>query len=289
MGEKPQPWRPENRIACPRAYTEAVTRLVLLSLLASLPLWPQTPGAAPRGQWISLFNGKDLAGWTPKITGYPAGENFANTFRVVDGLLTVSYDGYDKFQGPNGRERFGHLFYKTPYSNYIVAAEYRFIGEQAAGGPGWATRNSGIMVHGQMPGDMGLNQDFPISIEVQLLGGNGTAPRTTANLCTPGTNVVIGGQLVTRHCTSSTSPTFHGDQWVRVEAEVHGAGTIIHRVNGVEVLRYEKAQTGGGNVKDTGPNAPADGMLLTGGTISLQSESHPVQFRKVELLVLPAE
>ena len=136
---------------------------------------------------------------------------------------------------------------------------------------------------------MGVDQDFPISIEVQLLGGNGTDARTTANLCTPGTNVVMNGQLITRHCVNSTSPTFHGDQWVRAEAEVHGSGLIIHRVNGQEVLRYEKAQTGGGNVNRLGTNVPADGTLLTGGTISLQSESHPVQFRKVELMELPKQ
>ena len=266
-----------------RAYTDSVTRLlfVLLATLVPVVALAQSPG-----KWMQLFNGKDLTGWTPKITGYPAGENFANTFRVVDGILTVSYEGYDKFQGANGKERFGHLFYKTPYSNYVIAVEYRFIGDQATGGPGWATRNSGIMIHGQKPEDMGLEQDFPISIEVQLLGGNGTAARTTANLCTPGTNVVMGGQLVTRHCTTSKSPTFHGEQWVRAEVEVHGAGEIIHRVNGEEVLRYEKSQVGGGNVNRTGANVPADGTLLTGGTISLQSESHPVQFRKVELRVL---
>jgi len=258
-----------------------ITILLSLCLFAASA---QTPVAGKK--WIQLFNGKDLTGWVPKISGYPAGENFANTFRVQDGLLTVSYDGYDKFQGPNGKERFGHLFYRTPYSEYIIAVEYRFIGQQATAGPNWAVRNSGVMIHGQDPADMGVDQDFPISIEVQLLGGNGTDPRTTANLCTPGTNVVMNGQLITRHCTPSTSPTFHGDQWVRVEAEVHGSGLIIHRVNGQEVLRYEKAQTGGGNVNRLGTKVPADGTLLTGGTISLQSESHPVQFRKVELIDL---
>jgi len=207
----------------------------------------------------------------------------------VDGLLTVSYDGYDKFTGPKGFERFGHLFYKTSYSDYIIAVEYRFTGDQAPAGPGWAVRNSGIMFHGQKPEDMGVDQDFPISIEVQLLGANSSGPRTTANLCTPGTNVVFNGALLTRHCTSSTSPKLDGLDWVRAEVEVHGAGLVIHRVNGQEVLRYEKSQTGGGNVNRTGPNAPADGLLLNGGTISLQSESHPVQFRKVELMELPKQ
>ncbi len=46
------------------------------------------------GEWIQLFNGKDLTGWTPKIAGYEAGVNFANTFRVEDGMIRVRYDGY---------------------------------------------------------------------------------------------------------------------------------------------------------------------------------------------------
>jgi hypothetical protein len=231
--------------------------------------------------WIQLFNGKDLDGWTPKITGYPLGENFGNTFRVRDGMLAVAYDQYTKFD-----EKFGHIFYKTPFSHYIIAVEYRFIGEQAPGGPAWALRNSGIMVHGQKPETMTKDQDFPISIEVQLLGGSGTGTRTTANLCTPGTNVVMKGKLFTPHCINSTSQTYHGDQWVRVEAEIHGDSVVTHRVNGETVLTYEMPQVGGGNVSKHDPSAKPDGLLLQSGSISLQSESHPVEFRKVELLNL---
>jgi hypothetical protein len=246
-----------------------------LLLLAALPV----PGA----EWIQLFNGKDLDGWTPKITGHEVGVNFANTFRVENGVLKVSYDGYKHFKNDEGLEQFGHLFYKTHYSNYVIAVEYRFVGEQAPGGPGWAVRNSGVMLHGQPAATMRRNQNFPISIEVQLLGGNGKDPRTTANLCTPGTNVVMKGELVTRHCTNSTSKTFHGDQWVRVEAEVRGGGRIRHFVNGELVLEYEQPQMGGGNVANFDPSVYREGELLTGGSISLQSESHPIEFRKVEL------
>ena len=223
--------------------------------------------AADGDGWIQLFNGKDLTGWTPKIRYSDAGDNYGNTFRVEDGVLKVAYekDKYEKFG-----DRFGHLFYKTPYSSYIVRAEYRFTGDQCPGGPGWAIRNSGIMVHGQKPEEMKKDQDFPDSIEVQLLGGSGSGNRSTANLCTPGTDVVMDGKLVKRHCTNSTSKTFHGDEWVTVEVEVHGSEKIIHRVNGEEVLSYEKPQLD-------------NGTLLEGGTISLQSESHPVEFRKVEL------
>ncbi len=234
-----------------------------------------------KSDWKQLFNGKNLNGWTPKISGHPVGENFANTFRVKDGYLTVSYDGYDSFAN-----QFGHLFYKDKFSYYIIAVEYRFIGDQAKDGPAWATRNSGIMVHGQPVETMQKDQDFPISIEMQLLGGLGKGPRTTANLCTPGTNVERDGKLFTPHCLNSTSRTYDGEQWVRVEVVVKGGESIDHRVEGVSVLKYERPQVGGGNVSKHDPGVKVDGRLLEEGSISLQSESHPVQFRKVELLNL---
>ena len=255
--------------------------LALIACLAS-STQPTLAGGAPDARdWIQLFNGKDLDGWTPKIAGHELGDNYGNTFRVRDGLLAVSYDQYTSFD-----DRFGHLFYRGTYSHYRIAVEYRFVGEQARGGPAWALRNSGIMVHGQRPETIRKDQDFPISIEVQLLGGAGTGERSTANLCTPGTNVVINGALFTTHCLNSRSKTYHGEQWVRVEAEVLGSGGITHFVNGEPVLSYEGAQIGGGNVTNHDPAVKKDGTLLTEGSISLQSESHPVEFRKVELLNL---
>ena len=242
---------------------------------------PGFSGEAEKKEWIRLFNTRDLEGWTPKIAGYPLGENFANTFRVEGGVLKVAYDGYDRFDN-----RFGHLFYRQRFSYYVIAVEYRFVGVQATGGPDWAFKNSGIMIHGQPAASLRKDQDFPISIEVQLLGGRGTDERSTANLCTPGTHVVMNGALVTEHCISSKSQTFPGDEWVRVEVEVHGDGLVRHLVNGEEVLHYEKPQIGGGVVSNFDPAAKPDGKLLSEGTISLQSESHPVEFRKVELLNL---
>jgi len=254
--------------------------LGLLLLFAS----PAISGSGEKKEyreWTPLFNGRDLDGWTPKIAGYALGENFADTFRVEGGILKVAYDGYDKFDN-----RFGHLFYGQPFSHYVIAVEYRFVGVQATGGPDWAFKNSGIMVHGQAAASMRKDQDFPISIEVQLLGGRATGERSTANLCTPGTNVVMNGALVTDHCINSKSKTFPGEEWVRMEVEVHGDGLVRHLVNGEEVLRYEKPQIGGGVVSNFDPAAKPDGKLLSEGTISLQSESHPIEFRKVELLNL---
>ena len=232
-------------------------------------------------QWIPLFNGRNLDGWTPKIVGHKAGVNFGDTFRVVGGVIQVGYEKYGKFDG-----RFGHLFYKNPFSRYFLRIEYRFTGDQCADGPGWAVRNSGVMLHGQTPESMDLNQDFPCSVEVQFLGGLGKDKRSTANLCTPGTHVVFGRELVTRHCTDSTSDTYHGDQWVTVEIEVDGATEIVHRVKGREVLRYREPQLDPGDQHAKKLLAAGQPKRLTGGTISLQSESHPVEFRRVEILNL---
>jgi 3-keto-disaccharide hydrolase len=261
----------------------AVVLLLALPAVAAADATPAARGPDTK-DWIQLFDGKSLDGWIPKIAGYETGVNYGDTFRVEGGVLKVVYDK-DKYE--TFGNRFGHLFYKTPFSHYVVVVEYRFLGDQAKDGPAWAFRNSGVMIHGQPPETMKKDQDFPISIEAQLLGGRGDGTaRSTANLCTPGTNVVFGGQLDTRHCINSSSKTFDGDQWVRVELEVHGEGEIVHKVNGETVLRYEKAQIGGGNVAGHDPAVKKDGQILTGGSISLQSESHPVEFRKVELLNL---
>jgi hypothetical protein len=232
-------------------------------------------------EWIQLFNGKDLKDWDLKITGYDLNDNFGNTFRVENGVLKVGYDKYDAFNN-----RFGHIFYREKFSHYIIAVEYRFVGEQVAGGPNWALRNSGIMVHSQSASSMLKDQDFPISIEVQLLGGTGKGPRATANLCTPGTNVEMGGKLITQHCINSSSKTYDGEQWVRAEVEVLGDSQIKHMVEGQTVLTYDRPQIGGGSVSNFDQKIKKDGTLLSEGYISLQSESHPIEFRKVELLNL---
>jgi len=231
-----------------------------------------------------LFNGKDLSGWTVKIKGHPYKENYGNTFRVEDGVMKVSYDQYDKFN-----DQFGHIFYKKPYSHYLLAVEYRFVGKQVEGGPGWAYKNSGIMLHCQNPATMLKDQDFPISIEDQLLGGDSTGERSTCNLCTPGTNVEMDGKLFTNHCVNSTSKTFRNEEWVRAEVLVLGDSVIKHIANGDTVLVYQKPQIGGGNVSDYDPKVKVDGLLLSSGYISLQSESHPVEFRKVEIIDLEKE
>ncbi len=163
--------------------------------------------------------------------------------------------------------------------------EYRFTGKMMPDAPNYVNLNSGLMIHAQLPESMRLDQGFPASLEMQFLADEGKGPRPTGNLCTPGTNVEIDRKLVTQHIITSSAPTFPADEWVRAEVEVHGNDEIIHRVNGVEVLRYQRPQLDPKN-----NNAPASDLLDVGGDFILcyghvtpQPEGQPVWFYQIEL------
>jgi len=255
-------------------------KTTLITLALAL-LWAchSTPKGRTETPWIPLFNGKDLTGWDVKITGYPMNENYMDIFTVKDGILKVSYDKPDSFRG-----EFGHLYSKQKYSHYKLRVEYRFTGKQCPGGPEWAIRNSGVMFHSQSAESMGLNQDFPVSVEAQFLGGLGDGERTTLNVCTPGTDIDFNGQMVSGHCTNSSSKTYDGDQWVTAEIIVLGDSIIHHVIGGDTVLTYAHPRIGP-DMKPEGFNVP-NGTPLKEGYIALQAESHNVEFRKVELLDL---
>lgn len=262
-------------------FTGKIIVLTFLIILTACNSKHKNKDAATNENWIQLFNGKDLNDWQIKFAGYELGENFNNTFRVEDGLLRIRYDDWDDWG-----EQFGHIFYKDEFSHYKLRVEYRFVDEQVKGGPDWALRNNGLMLHGQSAESMELDQQFPTCIEVQLLGGNGTHIRSTMNLCTPGTNVVMNGELNEVHCINSESKTYHGDQWISAEVEVHGGEIIRHFVDGEEVMSYTKPQL---DPRDATFEKllPEDGnIFISKGTISLQAETSPTDFRKVELLVL---
>jgi len=244
----------------------------LIVAIAAALLWQER---APT--WEPIFNGRNLDGWIPKITHHDLGDNFGDTFRVENGVLKVSYDRYAAFDG-----KFGHLFFQRNLSRYRVRIEYRFVGTQAPGGPVWARSNSGVMLHAQAPATMLKDQDFPISIEAQFLG-NG---RPTANVCTPGTEIFMKNVMVKPHCTDSMSTPVADGEWILAEIDVNGGDRIRHLVNGVAVLEYERPAIGGGVVSGFDPAVKRDGTALREGYLALQSESHPVEFRRVELLVI---
>lgn len=265
----------------------------IISLLGCQSLMAQKKVAQKdKKEWVQLFNGKDLTGWDIKIAGEPLNSNYKNTFRVEEGMIKIEYDQYEQFN-----EKFGHLYYHKPYSYYILRFQYRFVGNQLAGGAAWNVRNSGVMLHSQSAQSNSLGQDFPVSLELQLLGGLGSGERHTGNLCTPGTIAHVDGKLNLNHCIDSDSKTYHGDQWVQVEAVVLGDSIIHHIIEGDTVLTYTKPMVGGGFVSkdydwkrahiDNGDYwMQRQNTLLGEGYIALQAESHPIHFRNIELLDL---
>lgn len=253
--------------------------IIIITVLA-LPAFAQRK--ADKEVWQTLFNGKDIKDWVAKINHHETGDNYGNTFRVKNGIIQVRYDQYKKFN-----EQFGHLYYKTPFSYYHLVFEYRLVGAWRKDAPEYTIRNSGVMFHSQDPKTMPKEQDWPISIEFQILGGLGDGkPRPTGNMCSPGTDVIFNGKIDDRHCINSTSKTYEGDQWVKGEIIVLGDSLITHIINGDTVLQYSKPQIGGGVVHNYDPRIKKDGTLLTEGFIALQSEGQPVDFRNIKILNL---
>jgi hypothetical protein len=232
---------------------------------------------APAKDWQELFNGHNLDGWVVKLATHEVGDNYADTFRVDNGVIRVMYDKYDDFGA-----RFGHLFYKEKLSHYVLSLEYRFFGEQVKGGPSYARLNSGVMIHSQAPETILKDQDWPISVEAQFLAGG----RTTMNVCTPGTEIFMHGEMVKAHCTNSTSTIYADNEWVKVEVEVLGSAHVRHIIGGQTVLEYEKPMIGGGVANRFDPAVKKDGTILEDGYIALQAESQPVEFRNIRLLNL---
>lgn len=261
-------------------FSRRVLVLPCIFIISAL-LNSSSPIKKDQQKWESIFNGKDLSGWQIKITGYEINENHKNTFRVEDGKLVVRYDEYENFD-----DKFGHIFYDKKLSHFKLRLDYRFVGEQVANAPDWAYRNSGVKFHSRPPSEIPKDQKLLVAVEAQLLGGNGDDKRPTGNVCTAGTHVEMEGKLISQHCTESKSRTYHGDQWVTLELEVHGNGKVVHRINGEIVLEYEKPQ-----LDDSDPFSKellerGIPRMLKEGYIALQAESHPVEFRNIELMRL---
>lgn len=251
-------------------------------LLCTVVIFSQGAMAQAGGTegWQKMFNGADIKDWTVKIHHYEAGDNYGDTFRVEDGIIKVRYD---KYEG-DFNDRFAHLYYNQPYSYFHLLLEYRFVGELHPGAPVYTEKNSGVMFHSQDPRSMPKEQNWPISVEMQLLAGiEKGKERPTGNMCSPGTDVVYQGKIDPRHCINSSSETYFGDQWVRAEAIVLGDSLITHFINGDKVLEYTHPQIGGGVVNGFNPDLKKDGQLLKEGFIALQSEGQPVDFRNIQI------
>jgi hypothetical protein len=261
-----------------RPFKGALAVLLVLAC-GPLPAAAKSPADGKPGAWKRIFDGRSLAGWIPKIAGRPLGDNYRQTFLVENGAIRVSYAGYDRFAG-----QFGHLIYQTPLKAYRLRLRYRVLEPGMADAPAWAHGNSGVMFHGQAPQTMTLNQQFPVSVEFQILGKEGDGPRPTGSVCSPGTNIAFDGVTASAHCNTSHGPTIPNGTWTRLELEVRPDREVVHRINGVEVLSYGRLELDPRD-PDARPliAARAGELALSEGYLALQSEGQPIEFKDIEV------
>ena len=234
-----------------------------------------------KNEWIPIFNGKDLKGWSPKFTGLAYGQNYLNTFQVQDGKLIVNYDAYKDFDND-----FGHIFYWEKLSRYRLRLEYRFVGETVPGAPSWAFKNSGVKFHTPHPSKLPLDQKLLVAVEAQILGGDGITERFTGNVCTAGTHIEMNDSLITQHCTNSDYPAIDDTSWVSMEMEVDGSERIVHKINGQVVLEYSRPQYDDTDEFAKELMGKGHPRIISEGYIALQAEGHPIEFRNIELMKL---
>ncbi len=257
-----------------------IASLGFLSACAPTPA-PKEPLTAPAGNWVSLFNGKDLSDWTAKVAGEPLGENYRNTFRVEDGLLKISYQQYDKFDG-----KFGGLYFKKKFAHYWLRAEYRFVGSLTSGAPSWAYKNSGVYLHAQPPESIGKDQIFPVSVEFDLVGGHRFGNHPTGDVCQNGTHVLIGGAPLSGYCSKLSDVNIPGEEWTSILAEVDGGKRVRQAVNGGIIVAYTDITLDDANVDAQRLIAGGADKNVTSGYIGVQSNGHPVEFRRIDILPL---
>jgi hypothetical protein len=261
---------------------QLILGMLTLAAVAALAACARKPGplvAEPPGHWISLFNGKDLSDWTPKIAGLAVNDNYRDTFRVENGLLSVSYSKYDKFDG-----KFGSLYSKQKFSHYWLRAEYRFVGSLLSGAPSWAYKNSGLQLHSQAPETMRQDQEFPVSVELDIKGGHFIGSRPTGDVCQNGTHVLINGAPLKDYCSTVGDITIRGEEWTTVLAEVDGSKHVRHIVNGELVVDYTDLTLDESNADARRLIAAGADKSLSSGYISIQSNGAPIEFRRIEVL-----
>ena len=235
------------------------------------------PALLTAGETISLFNGKDLAGWTIDA---PARDNMTaeREVKVKDGIMTIDTRkvAWWKANPPSFMVRdgllvslgmpLGHLVTEREFSDYKLVVEYRFSKD-----PG----NCGVLVHASTPRT--LYDMFPKSVEVQMqhenagdfwcIGENIEVPDMEKRRPRKDDQVFGGGpkdaRRIIKLADGAEKPL---GEWNTMQIECRGDEIIVH-VNGTLVNHGFKS-------------------TVSSGKIALQAEGAEVEFRKVELTPL---
>jgi hypothetical protein len=259
-----------------------IARLGVLSTVIALC----APLHAAENGWTSLFNGKDLSGWTTWLTMQPPVDNMKvptsvrglnndplKVVSVVDGMLRVS------------GEEWGAVSTTGEYENFHLKFDFKW------GTKKWAprldiARDSGMLYYavgpaGAQDGNWMRSHEFQLQegfcgdyysldhVMVDAHVGDASQGNWKFHRYDPSQPLVTDLQTRILRQGNFEKPT---GEWNTMEIIADGK-TVIHVVNGHEVLRTENSR----QIVD-GKAVP-----LTRGKFSIQSEGSEAFFRNIEI------
>lgn len=222
----------------------------LLLVLAACSAEPQAPVT------VHLFNGADLHGWHADIPDADGNPDIAASFSVRDGLL-ISHGSPQ-----------GHLLTDDFYSNYELIVEYRWPGE---GG------NCGVLVHASIP--RMLYGMFPQSIECQMHAGN------AGDFWCIGENIAVENMAERRN---GDPATWTGEEGANrhIRNLTDDSEKPLGEWNTMKIVCRDK------NidiwVNDDHVMSGFD-CTATSGSVAIQAEGTPCEFRRIDLTPLAVE
>lgn len=256
----------------------------------SIPVFSFILAASAFGQdadgWHSLFNGKDLAGWSALIDKSAPGEFPPGQIAVRDGAIHMYADVPEGEAVP-----FGTIYHERPYSRFHLSFEYAW-GKKKYVPRLKDLRDAGLLYHIAEPPRSAFGV-WPASVECQIQEGDtgdivlletsaltwmnpapGTAPAGQGD---PGMLPENGGVASICHGFKYVGRYPEADKlegWNTVEAIVQADASAVHKINGV--VRARLAMT-----------VDAKGMPLASGRIGVQLEGAEILYRNIRIRELP--
>lgn len=243
--------------------------------------WSQGFTKADSG-WVPLFNGTDFTGIYSRLYGQPVTE-------TPDPSWIIQYPGTDTavIRGSSTSKQ-GNIGTKKSYSHYRMRVEYR---HDVANG----NNNAGLTYHTDESAPR-MQNNWPRSIECQMKQNEtGSAfsiqqvafdSRTTSTAA--GSNWAVSNGTAITACEFGCNGRWYkgfphipgGTQWNRMEIVVRGSDSAIHMVNGTVVFKLWNIRLRS--------NSGQDQQAWGSGAIGLQAEGALINYRRWEIMELPA-
>lgn len=255
-----------------------VLALDTLTLVPAGTAAPSDLPTRPSGDgWISLFNGRNLDGWTTFLPSKGRNNDPQGVFKVENGMLHI-LDIPDRGQ----RQEFGYLATNRSYGDYRLRFQYRW-GDKRFAPRNNAKRDSGVMYHLS-----GGDRVWPRSVELQVQEGN-TGDFWLIGGTTLTTTVASTSGNPKRYREGGTPYTTRAGSFVQVAKDRtrdsrNGWNTVELIVQGDEAVQIVN-----GEVVNRGKNLRRGNTPLTEGRIAFQAEGAEVYYRNIEMKPLVSD